>query len=198
MEILSENSYPDELSFRRYMGAESRPEVAKLERLSISSLNDEDIARIVEICNQPAVQKYVTYQYSTGKDREYTEEDANKFVSFGEKSWLESAPSYLIRNNQDIIMGTVGIKQSENGRAEIGYWADTTEGSSGYMTGAVLELCNLASREGLAQLYGYVAPDNEKSAALLTRSGFVREGIMQHTDALGETVEVDIYTKLLR
>lgn len=191
METISTQGFPAERQFRHHDGEE-----ASLIRLSHESVNDTDISRIVGICNQPNVKKYVTYQYSTGENKEYIREDALAFVKSGEDSWPQNAPSYLIRDSHDIIVGTVGLKPSKLGRAEIGYWSDT-EGKGGYIADAVIELCNMAEVQGLGEIYGKVALDNEKSAAVLERAGFIDSGPAESIDFNGKGLTVRIYTRKL-
>ena len=72
------------------------------------------------------------------------------------------------------------IKNADYDYAEIGYWADAQ--NSGFMTNALHELIVLAKEKGYKKLFAKVIQDNEKSAGVLTRSGFARKEDKQEGD----------------
>lgn len=139
-------------------------EAARLQRLAEDTVTPADIRTIAEICDQPVVKQWVTGEYATGKGGAYTEADARHFVRKAAEGWRdESCFTYLVRDG-----------------AEIGYWADTRADRRGYMTNAVVALCDLAAAAGYRSLYAHVIPGNRASQAVLVRAGFVAKGPAAH------------------
>lgn len=192
MEALSSPGLVPEIGFERFGGGEAR-----LTKLVTESVNDEDIRRIVEICNQDKVNKWVTRQYATGENGKYLIDDARQFVEFGNGGWAtNSSFVYLIRDEKNRVMGTLDIKSNNKNRAEIGYWADTLEGQGGYMTNAVLALSGSAKQAGFRQLYGFVEPHNDASKAVIERAGFIEDEVVR-LEMAGEEREFLRVVKLL-
>lgn len=175
MEALSFSELAPEIGFERFGGGEAR-----LTKLVAESVSDEDIRRIVEICNQDKVNRWVTRQHATGENGEYLTEDARQFVEFANEGWTtNSSFMYLIRDENNRVMGTIDIKSNNKDRAEIGYWTDTLEDQGGYMTNAVLALSGSAKQAGFRRLYGFVEPHNDASRAVLERAGFVEDEVVR-------------------
>lgn len=145
--------------------------------IAYDDILESDLTRIVSICNQPEVKKWVTFQYATGADGEYLFDDARKFIDSSKQEWHAGMrASYLIRNDKNKVIGTVGIKLPEEYTAEVGYWSDT-EGPRGYMTNALNSLVESAGKIGFKELYALVMPENKLSQKLLVRARFVEQGL---------------------
>ena len=160
-----------EISFERFGGGRAR-----LISIAYDDITELDLKRIVNICNQPEVKKWVTFQYATGVDGEYTVDDARKFVDSSNQEWHAGVrSSYMVRDEVNNIVGTVGIKLPDQYTAEVGYWSDT-EGAKGYMTNALNSLIKSAQDVGFRELYALVMPENSASKRLLIRAGFAEQG----------------------
>jgi len=86
----------------------------------------------------------------------------------------------ICRNNDDRITGMVNLSQIFRGNlqgAYLGFWASAEFAGQGYMTeGLQLVLRYAFKRLRLHRLEANVQPENEKSKALIKRSGFRYEG----------------------
>ncbi len=161
-----------EISFERFGGGQAR-----LISIAHDDITEQDMKTIVAICNQPEVKKWVTFQYATGEDGIYTLDDAYKFIDSSKQEWhAGTRSSFLIRNESNKIVGTIGIKLPEEYTAEVGYWSDT-QGPKGYMTNALNSLVSLVRKIGFNELYAVVMPENTASQNLLVRAGFVEQGL---------------------
>jgi RimJ/RimL family protein N-acetyltransferase len=95
---------------------------------------------------------------------------AQDLVHVGEMGWETGAGFvYFIRDAQRRVVGAMDIK-SNNLDAEIGFWADAE--SPGHVTNAVACLAELAKHAGFNSLYAIVDPNNDRSAAVMRRSGW--------------------------
>jgi RimJ/RimL family protein N-acetyltransferase len=105
--------------------------------------------------------------------------------------WLKKTGfPYIIRDENDRLIGTIGIRSADKKEPEIGYWADTTPNSGGYVTNALLKLCEVADKAGYTGLCAYAMPDNLSSRGVLERAGFADMGVMPYQRA-GDNLVVD-------
>ncbi|MGH7239137.1 MAG: GNAT family N-acetyltransferase [Candidatus Saccharimonadales bacterium] len=173
METLPPRELPERAAFDRFDGG-----TATLESATKANITPGDLERITEICNQPRVRIWVTEHYATGRDGSYTLEDAKKFINMADDGWArKQAFVYLIRDEEERIMGAIDIKSADKSGTEIGYWADTSRDQGGYMTNALNLLCDIAARAGYESLSAYVMPRNAASIGVLTRAGFENKGL---------------------
>lgn len=101
----------------------------------------------------------------------YQLSDARDYLQICRGSWEsgKSFPYGLFDGRQ--LVGACDIKEkNESNKAEIGYWLNAAH--SGIMTNAVNILLQEARRTGYAGLFAYTALTNDKSAAVLRRTGF--------------------------
>lgn len=135
------------------------------------TFSEEDIQKIVEICNRPNV--YDVLFRSLFRGRPYTEDDAKWFINFVREGWKNQTNFvFIVRKEDSEIIGAIDIKSANLDRAEIGYWAD--ENYSGFMTNTVNEILSLAKDAGYLKLFAGVLARNDKSIKVLERSGFVK------------------------
>lgn len=131
--------------------------------------SDKDIERITQICSQEEIYDNLFKRKFKGKS--YTEENAQSFVNWVKKGWEEKAYFvFIVRDNDDNVIGTIDIKSSDLGGAEVGYWAD--QNVSGFMTNALRSLVEIATEAGYEGLYAKVLVRNNKSMGVLERAGF--------------------------
>jgi ribosomal-protein-serine acetyltransferase len=87
------------------------------------------------------------------------------------------------------IAGTVGFHRidRENLSTSIGYWLGEEFEGRGAMTDAVMQLIDHAFGEwGLHRVELHIAPDNERSRALVARLGFREEGLLREAERFGD------------
>lgn len=132
-------------------------------------LTENNINEIVEACNQVAVYDFLFREKLSGK--KYTKSDAESFIDWAVKGWVDGLYFvYLLRLNNDKIIGCIDIKSNNPELAEIGYWASSD--FPGYMTNVVLEIIEQARRVGFEKLVAYTKFENIKSKGVLKRAGF--------------------------
>ncbi|MFA7252239.1 MAG: GNAT family N-acetyltransferase [Candidatus Paceibacterota bacterium] len=135
------------------------------------AFSDEDIKKIVEICNRPNTYDILFKKMCAGKP--YTEENAKAFTNYAKGGWEKQTNFvFIIRKADSEIIGAIDIKSPNTERAEIGYWSD--ENYSGFMTNTVNELLSLAKEGGFKKLFAGVLARNSKSVGVLERSGFIK------------------------
>ncbi len=194
MEVLSDRvQLPDTIDFTRFDGSP-----AQLRAINTDSISVEDIVEIMRICNQPSVKEFVTYQYVTGSDGEYTDEDAHTFIKFATEGREKGeSTSYLIHDENDQIIGNIGLKFLNEKEPEVGYWSDTeNENARGFMTNAVLALCVELDSLGYKTVRAYTVPENSSSQSVLGRAGF-EEGGREEKELGGILREVIVFQKKL-
>lgn len=150
---------------------------------------EEDIQRLVEICNQKEIYDFLFGWRMGGKP--YTEENARWFANSFAQGWKDSSHFiFIIRNTSNLIVGAIDIKSADSERAEVGYWADNQ--SSGFITNALIEMSSHAKIAGYKKLFAKVVLGNEKSENVLKRGGFEMVG----TEEVGER-KYSVFEKVL-
>jgi RimJ/RimL family protein N-acetyltransferase len=145
------------------------------------TFSDEDVQAITRICSQDEVYDMIFSRRMAGKP--YTEEKARSFISRLQAGWRDQTLfTFIVRNSNNEIIGSIDIKSPDLDGAEIGYWSD--KNSSGFMTNALNELMFVAAQAGYRTLHAKVLTHNTKSANLLERVGFVKRGEMVMMDGL--------------
>jgi RimJ/RimL family protein N-acetyltransferase len=130
-------------------------------------------AEIARICNEPLIYSMLFADLLGG--RPYGEHDATRFLEWAEAGWEEGSHFvYVLVDPSGRIAGAVDIKSPSLSSAEIGYWLGVEHG--GVMTHAVVAIGEIAHDAGFAELFGLVRPDNERSARVLERAGYIPNG----------------------
>lgn len=146
-----------------------------------SKISETDLIKITEICNQPSIYNFLFKFRLEG--RPYTIDDAKGFVEWIAEGWKNQQWFvFLIRNNQNEIIGAIDIKSNNLDSAEIGYWADGNY--SGIMTNAVKKIIEIAALAGYKSLYATTMPNNDRSQNVLTRNSFIRNGEMEKPNGM--------------
>jgi RimJ/RimL family protein N-acetyltransferase len=166
---MSETALPQQLrpaeaaEFQRFPDGQ-----AYLEAVRVANVTEEDLHRVVEICNQPLILDHLKQTLTDGQP--YTMNFAQDLVHVGEMGWETGAGFvYFIRDAQRRVVGAMDIKSNDLD-AEIGAWTDAE--SPGYVTNAVACLTELARQAGFNSLYSLVDPNNDRSIAVMRRSGW--------------------------
>ncbi len=133
------------------------------------SFSEDDVKKITKICSQKDAYDILFKNRLSGKP--YTEKNARSFIDWIKDGWKNQTHFvFLIRKQDSEIIGAIDIKSPDLNRAEIGYWAD--ENYRGFMTSAVNELFFIAKESGYIKLFAGVLAKNNKSIAVLERTGF--------------------------
>lgn len=138
-------------------------------------ITDNDIKRIVEICNNNVIFNRLFAKLDIFKGRKYEEKDAHRWVNnMGKKGWLEQNTFvYIIKDNSEKIVCAIDIKSNNLKAGEIEYWAAAD--SPGWMTNTIIALARLAKNAGYKKLSAIVESDNEASAKVLLRARFIEK-----------------------
>lgn len=150
----------------------------------------EDMATIAEICSQEEIYDLLFKRRFEG--RPYTIADAEKFITWLKQGWVDDSYFvFLIRNDENKIIGAIDIKSADLESAEVGYWADKNE--PGFMTAALEEIVVIAKNAGYKKLWAKVLTSNNKSIGVLERNQFQKNPDIQKE----EDREYYIFEKIL-
>lgn len=142
---------------------------ASITPLHIDNISEQDLKRIVELCNQKAIYDFLFKSKLKGKA--YEIKNAKGFVKWASSAWDDQTSfPFIIRTADSQIIGAIDIKSNNKEYAEVGYWMDTN--SKGYMTNALVELTGFAMRKGFKKLFADALPNNVASQGVLTRAQF--------------------------
>lgn len=137
---------------------------------NVDALNDSDIQKMVEICNQSAVYNFLFSHKFDG--RKYSNGDAIGYLKMAADGWInQTGFVFIIRNSRDEFVGVIHLMSNNFNSAEIGYWADKR--SKGIMSNAVAKIIELAKSAGYKSLFAATKTNNVRSMNVLTRNGFV-------------------------
>jgi RimJ/RimL family protein N-acetyltransferase len=126
---------------------------------------------IAEICNETEIYKFLFK--TIFKAKKYTLENANNFLEWAHKGWFENKHFvFLLLSKQNNIVGSIDIKSNSIMNPEIGYWCG--QNHRGLMINMVLELSKLAAKNNILKLKALVTKENDRSSAVLIRSGFIK------------------------
>ncbi|MCB0415963.1 MAG: GNAT family N-acetyltransferase [Bdellovibrionales bacterium] len=128
-------------------------------------LNEEAIAQIALICDEPEI--YDNVFQSIFKGKRYTQDNAKVFIDLLFDGLQKKNRFDWLILHKGAIVGTVGIK-SLNG--EIGYWQSKRH--PGVMALAVQEVCKMAKEAGFSFLWALVKKSNTPSIKVLKKAGF--------------------------
>jgi RimJ/RimL family protein N-acetyltransferase len=141
----------------------------RADRLNVTSQLIDEITRI---CNEPEVYRWIFRDILDGKP--YPPSKASEFVEWYSKGWREGSWFvFFVTTDGGQVAAACDIKSNEADGAEIGYWA--SDNYRGVMTNAVVQLCTVARQAGFKSLIARIKKSNQRSARVLTRSGFVLE-----------------------
>jgi [ribosomal protein S5]-alanine N-acetyltransferase len=133
----------------------------------------------------------------------YTDADAEAFLARVAKATEHHGQPahFAIRTSDDALIGGCGLNELEIGkshRAEIGYWLAKPFWGRGIMSAVVSRLCQHAFEEfGLVKIIAHVVTHNPASARVLTKCGFVQEGLLRkHFLKDGQFLDVWLFAML--
>jgi ribosomal-protein-alanine N-acetyltransferase len=110
----------------------------------------------------------------------------------------------IVERGSDELVGSIGYYRLVDGpprQAEIGYDLVQERWGWGIMTEALMAMVSYCTGVlGVERLEALVLLDNERSARLLERAGFRREGVLREhgTNELGETCDEILFVRTAR
>lgn len=116
-----------------------------------------------------------------------TIEDCQKFIEMSMNT--EKNLHMAIVNEEDVYMGTVSLKNIENGHAEFGITVRTVAMGKGYSKYAIREMLSYGFKElGLKQIFWCVSPLNLRAIRFYDKNNFARAD-MHDKKIIGYTQE---------
>ena len=85
----------------------------------------------------------------------------------------------ILRLPDDEFVGAIGLIEKFHNEFEVGYWIDRTHAGNGYATAAVQLVIALARSLNVPKLLAGTFPENEVSAHILKKAGFIFTGTSQ-------------------
>jgi RimJ/RimL family protein N-acetyltransferase len=156
---------------------------------------DADIPRMVEACNDPAIQRYtvVPTDYTEANAREYGLRSAQ---ALGEGTAL----SLIIADSAtDDLLGTIALRRVGDGdRWSVGYWVAPWARQRGVATAAVRLITAFGFEElGVREIELLAEPENIASQRVAEAAGFEKGELLRNRIVIkGATHDVFMYTLL--
>ena len=82
----------------------------------------------------------------------------------------------ILRQPDDEFVGAIGLVEKSSDAFEIGYWIGREHAGKGYASAAVQLVITYARSLGISKLLAGTFPENETSAHILKKAGFVFTG----------------------
>ena len=158
------------------MNGPQRIETARLS-LRRPNLADAD-AVFLRYASDPAVTKFLSWPTHASI------EDTRAFLRFSDAEWRRwPAGPYLIESlSERAVLGSTGLSFETADVAATGYVLARDAWGRGYATEALGAMVELACQLGVRRLYALCHPGHARSAHVLEKCGFLREGLLErHT-----------------
>ena len=153
------------------------PERFETERLVLRKprLDDTD-AVFSRYASDVEVSRYLAWQLHRSPDV------TRSFLEFSDSEWDRwPGGPYLIESRGDgRLLGGTGFSFETPYRASTGYVLARDAWGKGYATEAVQAIVQISQTLGLARLYAICHIDHDRSARVLERSGFTKEGVLRN------------------
>lgn len=150
--------------------------VLETDRLILSQITSEDIPRIVECLQDKVISDNtatIPYPYNEGHAEFWLNLCKDAFEN-------NQGHNFAIRNKKNEFLGSIGIHNKEDNKAEIGYWVGLPNWNKGYATEASKAILDFGfSTLGLDEIYGDVYPHNPASAIVLEKAGMTKQGVLK-------------------
>jgi ribosomal-protein-alanine N-acetyltransferase len=173
-------------------------EIAVNEQIHLSEFRPSDKCALIEHLDERDI-----YDVTFRIPFPYTDADAEAFLARVAKATEQHGQPahFAIRTSDDALIGGCGLNELEIGkshRAEIGYWLAKPYWGRGIMSAVVQRLCQHAFEEfGLVKIIAHVVTHNPASARVLTKCGFVQEGLLwKHFLKDGQFIDVWLFAML--
>jgi RimJ/RimL family protein N-acetyltransferase len=162
-------------------------------RLALRPPRKEDAAEVFQrIASDPQVTRYVAWPIHA------TILDTEAFLSFSQTEWTKwpIGPLLITSQNDGAILGSTGMAFETPLRASTGFVLAKDVWGLGFASEALHAMAKLAAALNVQRLYALCHVKHERSARVLERCGFLREGILhKHTvfPNLGVPDPQDVY-----
>lgn len=157
--------------------------------LRLRPLEERDLERIVEACNDPLTRLYLAglpRPYGIAQAAEYRADSVWQAATGGKETWIFCDPK------TEELLGTVavmGLRGVDEGSGEIGYWTHPSARGRGLTIAAVRAAIEHAfSPDGLdrRRLTLYAAASNGPSNAVARAANFTAFGTQRAAEPLGD------------
>ena len=135
----------------------------------------DDVNRVYEICQDPAIQEFTTVPVP------YTKEIADFWIRSSPQKYLERDKISLagIRNGEIVLSVSIhGIHEFDH-VGEIGYWVSPNARGEGLAALAVKMISDFGFAIGFRRLFAITLPDNLASQKSLINAGFELETVLR-------------------
>ena len=152
------------------------PEFIETERLILRKPKTEDAEAIYSrYASDPEVTRYLSWS------RHRSVEDTRVFIAMSDSAWDEwPGGPYLIEGKEShLLLGGTGFDFETPCRAAVGYVLAKEAWGQGYPTEALQALTSIAPQIGIRRLFACCHAEHTKSARVLEKGGFMREGTLR-------------------
>jgi RimJ/RimL family protein N-acetyltransferase len=139
------------------------------DELLLREPTEEDVPALTHALQDPEIPRW------TRVPSPYTEDDARAWLaSTGEDRFL------IVDRETGELLGGVGLRDPEDGVAEVGYWVKREARGRGVAPRAVRLVSEWGLRErGLARISLMTEPENTASQRVAEKAGYRREGLLR-------------------
>lgn len=131
---------------------------------------EERLAEIVQICNEPAVYRWLFSRVLVNQP--YTKDKAMEWLQWSEDGWRANTHfCFITLDSKGSIVAACDIKSADVHGAEVGYWASSSH--PGIMTNTVEAVIREAAKSGFRSLIARAQHANIRSKSVMTRVGFL-------------------------
>jgi [ribosomal protein S5]-alanine N-acetyltransferase len=148
-------------------------------RLVLRRPRRDDVAEVFQrIASDPEVTRLVGWPMHTAQA------DTEAFLSFADAEWAKwpVGPLLITSQKDSTIIGSTGLAFETSFRASTGFVLAKYAWGSGFASEALGAVVNIAAALSVRRLYALCHVQHEKSAGVLERCRFIREGVLhKHT-----------------
>ncbi len=138
---------------------------------------DSDVPAVAEACRDREIARWTTVPDN------YGEADARAFLLYRHDALLAGATApFAVVSEADELLGSIALLRidSEQARAEAGYWLARWGRGQGHATRALRLICQWGfSALGLGRIELFAATGNKPSQRVAERAGFVRDAVLR-------------------
>jgi [ribosomal protein S5]-alanine N-acetyltransferase len=162
-------------------------------RLALRPPRHDDAAELFQrIASDPQVTRFVGWPLHTSL------RDTEAFLSFSQAEWTKwpAGPLLIISRRDGAILGSTGLAFETSYRASTGFVLAQDAWGFGFASEALTAMVDIAATLSVRRLYALCHVQHQRSARVLERCGFVREGTLhKHTvfPNLGVPEPQDVY-----
>ena len=143
-------------------------------RLALRPPRHDDAAAVFRLASMPEVTRFVGWPTHTALS------DTEAFLSFSQAEWMKwpVGPLLITSKRDGGILGSTGLAFETSYRASTGFVLAKDAWGSGFASEALTAVVAIAGALSVRRLYALCHVQHEKSARVLERCGFLREGTL--------------------